>query len=257
MPDIENRLGEKVDLPYPGEGEFGEEISSPFKGNNAKKSSFSQPEKSHAQAPKEAQAPTQQPHQQAAVPTKADKIGATTKQLDAFRRAFGLKRIPIHRHVVHRVVEGEKTSLTFSLRPMNHEDYQWAVEKAASLRLSNITASLAWQVATVAISVASIDDHELDAEETATPIWKVFGLEPEKSQHVNDPFYPHHTLRFAAADLMWNETRETLFDFVNELAAVVELMEENDKKEQKAGEENPLPPTTSSNTIIDSGSVVE
>jgi len=250
----DNKLGDKLELPYPGGSPPGESIDTPFQGNNAK-SHFSDAEKSYdpPQATKKAAPPSSQPREQTAVPTAARKNSPTTRQLDAFRRIFGLARVPVRKYVVKRVVNDELVSITFSLRPMSHEDYQWVLEKSASLRINEITARFAAQMAAVAISICSMDEGDLDSNAPVTPIWEVFGLEPEKPEYIRDQFNPHVSLKYAAADLMWDEVRNTLYDFVNELFAVVDSL----AYPEKDGEENPLAQTTSEPTTTSSGSEAE
>jgi hypothetical protein len=142
--------------------------------------------------------------------------------------------------------------MTFGLRGINYEDYQWVLEKTQEMLQSPNLATFAWKIAFMSMGVASID---------GVPIWTVLGFEPENPDHTRDPMYPHMGLRFQAADAFCEELRTTLFDTVEHLYAEYErkvdskylpkadkpAAKEAVEEEEADGEDPslPLPPTAS------------
>ncbi len=274
----DSRLGEKFNvLPYPGEippmGFAGEDADAPFRpstqGTNAP-GIFSQeksyPASKEQSEPQQAQkAPSPQPREQNAIFAASGDTGprtdvAKTRQLSRFREIFGLKRIAVQNYTVTTGLDGEEVSMTFSLRPLSHEDYQWVVNQAASIRVTDYTASLTFRLAVVAMAICGMEEGVVEQGGKTRPIWEVFGIQPEKPEQVRDPYYPQPWVRYEAATAMWNEVRNTFYDFIDEIYLAHEtLINEQTTivkdKSKGEGENNPLAQTTSDSSTPNSGSV--
>jgi hypothetical protein len=154
------------------------------------------------------------------VKKKVSKAKKTTEssQIKKFREIFGLKRVDVkYIDIIRLSLDGKSNTTTkFGIRGLNHADLQWCVEKAESKTLKQ---------AVVAMSICSMDD---------VPIWKVFGLSDE---NITDPNYPDSKIRIEAADLLYIELKNTLFDLVEELhAAIMNLMDSYTAKEEEKQE---------------------
>jgi len=157
-------------------------------------------------------------------------------QLQRFRELFGLKRIDVQYYSITRKLDGELVTMTFGLRPLNHEDYQWIVDKSADIQRLNaeqleISMSTSWafcfKQATVAMSVCTLDEGIRSRENPGTPIWEVLGIEPKDPVFVKDPNYPHTIIRVAAADAMLHELGGIFYDVVEDLnTAVAKLIDD-------------------------------
>lgn len=228
---MSNRLGEKIDinnisdedLPYPGnqppEDMFGaQDAEAPFSMNAPKKKASKGANLEVDYDPKSTQPVVQAPTPPTASvkPTKKSSL-----QLQKFREAFGLQRI---NKIPYTVVRGDgaegEVSMTFQLRAMSYEDYQWVVVK--STELTNIPIMFAWNMASTAISICAMD---VDLEEKAqpTPIHEVFDIEIENNNQVRDPYYPASAIRFLAAEALLEELRGSLYDVVEELHQAIEV----------------------------------
>lgn len=234
---MSNRLGEKIsidtmneDLPYPGnqppEDLFGsaQDSEAPFSMDAPKKKKapkgaslevdYDPKDQPAAKAPQATTPQTTTP-QTTTKPTKKSSL-----QLQKFREAFGLQRIT---KVPYTVVRGDgsegEVSMTFQLRAMSYEDYQWVVVK--STELTNIPIMFAWNMASTAISICAMD-MELEEGKQPTPIHEVFEVEAENPSQVRDPYYPASTIRFLAAEALLEELRSSLYDVVEELHQAIE-----------------------------------
>lgn len=139
-----------------------------------------------------------------------------TALLSKFRETFGLQRIKVAEGFLRRKdpEDPEKiVELSFGMRGLNYEDYQWVLEKAAGMQQTPMLVAFAWKIAVCSMGVASFE---------GAPIWKVLGFEPEDPDHVRDPLYPHIGLRFQAADAFCDELTGSLFDTVEQLYALYE-----------------------------------
>lgn len=183
-----------------------------------------------------------------------------TTQLQKFRELFGLKRIDVQYYSVKRKLHGNSITMTFGLRPLNHEDYQWIVDKSADIQRLNaeqleISMVTSWafyfKQATVAMSICTLDEGIRSRENPGTPVWKVFGIEPNDPIYTKDPNYPHTIIRVAAAEAMLKELGGIFYDVVEELnTAVTNLIDaayRDDTKDQEEEENtSPLASMTSS-----------
>ena len=143
------------------------------------------------------------------IPTAKPASTRENDTLKKFREVFGLQRIEKVEATVSRKDPenpNKEVTMRFGLRAMNFEDYQWVLSKTAALAQNPQFAYLAWKVAVVSIGVCSVDD---------TPLWEVFGFEPEEPEHVRDPMKPHVGLRLQTAE-KWSEElmSSTLFDTI-------------------------------------------
>lgn len=170
-----------------------------------------------------------------------------TALLTKFRETFGLQRIKVIEGVLTRKNPenlDENVDLRFGLRGLNYEDYQWVLEKAATMQQSPLLVPFAWKIAVCAIGVASFE---------GSPIWEMLGFEPDDPDHVRDPMYPHIGLRFQAADAFCDELTNSLFDTVEGLYALYEakvdsqyMPKREDPEEEDADEEEEEAPLAQS-----------
>lgn len=174
--------------------------------------------------------------------------------LKTFRELFGLKRIDVKYYSTKRVnADGEEIVVTFGLRPLNFEDFQWIIDKAASIQNISIeqlgsNSSSSWTIsykqAEVAVSICTLDIGIKSTENPGTPIWKVLGVEPVDPSYTKDPNYPHVVVRSAAADLMFEELNGTFYDLVADLHDAIATLIDTPYSEIKRGD-HPLASTTS------------
>lgn len=139
-----------------------------------------------------------------------------TVLLTKFRETFGLQRIKVAEGVLIRKDPNnseKNVELSFGMRGLNYEDYQWVLEKAAGMNQTPMLVAFAWKIAICSMGVASFE---------GAPIWEVLGFEPDDPDHVRDPMYPHMGLRFQAADAFCDELTGSLFDTVEGLYALYE-----------------------------------
>lgn len=198
---------------------------------------------------------------------KNKKVGYTpnaeaSPQLKKFRELFGLKRIDVrYCQITRKGLDNKPVTMTFGLRPMNHEDYQWVIDKAADIQRLNaeqleVSATTSWafcfKQAVVAMSVCTMDEGIRSIDNPGTPLWKVFGLIPDDPIYVSDPNYPHTIIRVATADAFLHELTGIFYDIVEDLhTAVGNLIDEEYKarNEDDIKEDDissPLASTTSS-----------
>lgn len=157
-----------------------------------------------------------------------------SKQLQKFRETFGRSQIKLKKHTITRYLDdGEKVSMTFGMRALNYEDYQWILIKAATMQ-DTIPFAFATNMTTVAMSVCS-----MDTENTTTPIHEVLGIE---GNNIQDPFYPPSKIRMEAAEALLDELKDSLYDVVEELySEVVGYLDQQKKAiEQEKEQEGPL-----------------
>lgn len=147
-------------------------------------------------------------------------VGAISKKetavLKKFRELFGLKRIDVVDVTVLRRDPSNPSlniPMTFGLRGINYEDYQWALEKTRELLQSPTLSTFAWKHAFISIAVCSLDGE---------PIWSALGFEAQDPNHVRDPMYPHLGLRLQAAETFSEELKGSLFDTIENLYALYE-----------------------------------
>jgi len=189
---------------------------------------------------KEARGP--RPVPQATAPTRKE-----TATLSRFREIFSLQRIKVVDATISRrdpVDPSLNVEMTFGLRGINFEDYQWVLAKFAENAHSSTVFNQALKHAFVSMAVASIEGE---------PIWKVFGFEPQKPEDVRDPMYPHIGLRFQAAEALSEELRTTMHDLIEGLWAEVESKIDSrylptkkaKTQEPEEGASGPLPLTES------------
>ena len=167
----------------------------------------SAPAAPHAAAP----AAPPAPRGQRPVPVIAPATRKETATLKRFREVFSLKRIDVVNAVLRRRDPQDldkNVEMTFGLRGLGYEDYQWVLSKTQELLQKPDMATFAWKIAFMSMGVASIEGE---------PIWQVLGFEPANPEHVRDPMYPHMGLRFQAADAFCEELRTSLFDTVENL----------------------------------------
>lgn len=181
------------------------------------------------------------------VPQVAAASRKETATLSRFREIFSLQRIKIvDAKLVRRdpVDPSLNVEMTFGLRGINFEDYQWVLAKFSENAHSATVFNQALKHAFVSMAVASIEGE---------PIWKVFGFEPQRPEDVRDPMYPHVGLRFQAAEAFSEELRATMHDLVEGLWAEIEskidskyLPKKTKAQEpQEEGASGPLPQTGS------------
>jgi hypothetical protein len=204
-----SKLGERIDvssisdddLPYPGQDKpvdedpfsSAEEVTAPF----------------GAVYTADTVVPPKAPVKQATLPPKKK----PSLQLQKFREAFGIKRITKVPHTVTYKGEGdENLSMTFHLRAMGYEDFQWALEQARNL--TDLPLVVAWNLTSIAVSVCAMD-FNFDPIALPTPTYLVFDV-PTDNQ-VRDPYYPPATVRFEAAAALMEELRGSFFNLVEEL----------------------------------------
>lgn len=177
------------------------------------------------------------------VPKVAKVSRKETHLLKKFRETFGLKRIDVAEGtLVRRDPQDpeQNVEMKFGLRGLNYEDYQWVLDKAASLQQNPLLVAFAWKIAVCSLGTASVEGQ---------PIWEVLGFEPESPEHVADPMYPHLGLRFQAAEAWCAELTGSLFDTVEDIYKLYE--EKVDKQyyakpdEPEEGEDGPLDQTES------------
>lgn len=197
--------------------------------------------------------PKAAPVGQRPVPSVSRVSRKETNTLKRFREIFGLQRVAIQNAVLERKDPedlSKNIQMTFGLRGLNHEDYQWVLGKVQELLQNPKLATFAWKISFVSMGVASID---------GVPIWDVLGFVPLDPEHTRDPMYPHMGLRFQAADAFCEELRTSLFDTVEHLYDLyeskvdskylpnsVESLKKTAAAEEEAGEhQGPLPPTGS------------
>ena len=173
---------------------------------------------------------------------------AETATLRRFREVFGLKRVDVVEVSIPRLDPNDPTQnveIKFGLRGINYDDYQWVLEKTREMIQDPSLATFAWKAAFISMGVASIDGE---------PLWSVFGIQPENSDHIKDHMYPHMGLRFQAADALCEELRTSFFDLIEQLYSAYEAKVDTkylpkkaeEKKMEGEGEQSlPLPLTDS------------
>jgi hypothetical protein len=246
---MSDNLGEKVsitsdDLPYPGSAppddlfDSAQEAEAPFSMDAppAKLNRSDSLEVAYEPKVKKAVAAKPEPKAQpkSSVPTKKPSL-----QLQKFREAFSLQRI---KKVPHTVVrndgEGGSVSMTFQLRAMNYEDFQWVAMRATELK--DMPIAFAWNLTSTAISICAMD-MELEENAQPTPIHEVFDIKVEGATQVRDPYYPAPAIRFAAADALLLELKSSLYDVVEELhQAVDNTISSQSQLIEQEKDENPL-----------------
>lgn len=116
-------------------------------------------------------------------------------------------------------VNGNKDpDFVIGLRPITSDDYQWMSQimlRDPSLATQPALLQLMWDIALVSIATASLDTTPKLPHEAPTPVWKALEMEPENSAHVRNPYYPHTTLRFACASILFDEYRSSMQEFVD------------------------------------------
>jgi hypothetical protein len=263
----DSRLGDRIDveafvdedLPYPGQEpptafSAAESMDAPFgvtAGKSVPTSSFGldvgsyEPTKPTAKvekptAPAKAEKPTDKEPPHKAKPTAEN----MSVQLRKFREAFGVKRISTKSHTITRrsADDSENVSITFQLRALNYEDYQWAIVKASDYsKENNIPLMFAWHFASVAISVCAFD-VDLQKEARPTPVYEIFGIQADDPTQIRDPYYPVLLIRTAAADMFFQELVDTFYDVIQELHSVVEeyLVQQSQTLQKEKEEQGPL-----------------
>lgn len=160
-----------------------------------------------------------------------------TTQLKKFRELFGIKRIDIKYHTITRKdTSGNEITMVFGFRALNYEDYQWLIEKTASIEdfnLENVEKTpmidmSKYRLALIAISLCTLDNEPITENKQGTPIWQIFGIEPNNEDYIKDPYFPHTSIRHEAAELMLQEIKTTLFDIVSELFDAYSELIDND-----------------------------
>ncbi len=148
-------------------------------------------------------------------PAKVPAVLAKMRKIFAVAEAK-IEYVPIY-------VPGEKDpSFTVGLRPIGHDDYEWAIKRTV-LACKDMTDSrmeeMMWTTATMAIGIATLDEGPLPPGQVGTPVWKALDIEPKDSSYVRDANYPYDVVRFEAADMMFSELRGYFHDFVNVIIA--------------------------------------
>jgi hypothetical protein len=207
---MSDNLGEKVSfpdsLPYPGKQPPDDLFASAEDTDSAFDMAEVQPVKV---------APKVEPKVKTPVKSSTKK---PSLQLQKFREAFSIQRIKKTPYKVVRTdSEGNEVSMTFQLRAMNYEDFQWVAVKATEL--SHLPLAFAWNLTSTAISICAMD-FELDEGAEHTPIHEVFGIDVDSK--LRDPYYPPADVRFAAAESLLGELQASLYDVVEELHRAID-----------------------------------
>ncbi len=157
--------------------------------------------------------PTAQAPAPATVPLDPAKVPSVISKM---RRIFAVSESKIE-YVPIYVPGQTDPSFTVGLRPIGHDDYEWAVKRALAACKDSPDArieEMMWTTATMAIGIATLDEGPLAPGQVGTPIWKAFEIEPKDSSYIRNANYPYEVVRFAAADMMFAELRGYFQDFV-------------------------------------------
>lgn len=165
------------------------------------------------------------------------------------RQKLGINEDTVTRVPVYLPGESEP-AFTFGLRPVIPEDFRWAVNlvlAASPLDENNepVQDMKLWEAMIPAMAIASIDEGARAPEERLTPVWEMLGVPIPTPAYVRNPYCPQASVRWACAEILFDEFRGELAHFTPTLqAAYGELVLKTSAYSTKPPEptENPTTP---------------
>jgi hypothetical protein len=155
-----------------------------------------------------------------AAPPKAElgREGPVPPVVQKMRRILGMDETKVVRVPIFLNQDPDPV-FTIGLRPISHDDFEWISKRVLQETSQSQPALLQmlWDIALIAMAIASLDEGPLLPSDRATPIWQALGIEPESSAHVRNPYYPHSALRYACAGIMFDELRASMHQFSDTL----------------------------------------
>jgi hypothetical protein len=128
------------------------------------------------------------------------------------RAIFGIESVAVTLVPIYRQDEPEPIA-TVGLRMISRHDQEWVGKTFARIVEGRHVRSL-FDTLTVAAAIATLDMGPVADVAHATPVWKALDVKPESKVLVQNPLYPHASIRAETAELMFQILDDSMAEFV-------------------------------------------